>query len=41
MAGASFRASPEQGPIIALWLASGSALAASAASLMRMSFARR
>jgi DHA2 family multidrug resistance protein-like MFS transporter len=41
LAGASFRASPEQGPIIALWLASGSALAASAASLLRMSFARR
>jgi len=41
LAGASFRAWPDSGPVIALWLASGSALAASAASLMRIAFARR
>jgi DHA2 family multidrug resistance protein-like MFS transporter len=41
LAGASFRAWPDNGPMIALWLASGSALAASAASLMRIAFARR
>ncbi len=41
LAGACFRASPEGGSIIALWLASGTALTACSASLMRLFFTKR